>query len=129
MISEDTSGRDGAVLESKAFVIEMRRDDQGDFKRLGTAIEAVVKRIRSDPVSTLDTTTMSAVFSKWSEIVGEGASAHIRPLRVSNEVLVIAADHPAWATRAKADSARILTKLEAISGKAPRRVEVVVRRG
>jgi hypothetical protein len=41
---------------------------------------------------------------------------------------VVAADHPAWATQVRALGAAILTQIGEATGKAPGRLEVVVRR-
>lgn len=106
-----------------------RTDELRDLTQLGTAIDLVIKRIGRNREDVSDTTLMSAVFANWEKIATGDASTHTKPLRVSTEALVIAADHPAWATWIKSDSARILRTIEEISGKSPKRVEVVVRRG
>jgi predicted nucleic acid-binding Zn ribbon protein len=72
--------------------------------------------------------TMDAVFTRWAEIAGADLSAHVRPLRVDDRVLVVAADHPAWATRARMQSGRILAQVAAMGDRALERLEVVVER-
>jgi predicted nucleic acid-binding Zn ribbon protein len=71
---------------------------------------------------------MEAVFTRWSEIVGAELSEHVRPVRVDGRALVVAADHPAWATRARMQSGQILTQVEACGGGAIGRLEVVLER-
>jgi len=54
--------------------------------------------------------------------------AHLRPVRVDGSVLVVAADHPAWATRARMESAQILARLRPRCDTPIERLEVVVER-
>jgi predicted nucleic acid-binding Zn ribbon protein len=71
---------------------------------------------------------MEAVFTRWAEIVGADLSEHVRPVRVDGRALVVAADHPAWATRARMQSGQILAQVEAWGDSAIERLEVVVER-
>ncbi len=71
---------------------------------------------------------MEAVFTRWDELVGEELGAHLRPLRVDGQVLVVAADHPAWATRARLETGRILAQVQALGQTAVERLDVVVER-
>ena len=48
--------------------------------------------------------TMEAVFARWEELVGPELGTHLRPLRVDGRALVVAVEHPAWATRARMES-------------------------
>jgi predicted nucleic acid-binding Zn ribbon protein len=72
--------------------------------------------------------TMEAVFSRWTEIVGADLAEHVRPVRVDGHALVVAADHPAWATRARMQSGQILAQVEACGDSAIRQLEVVLER-
>jgi predicted nucleic acid-binding Zn ribbon protein len=71
---------------------------------------------------------MEAVFSRWSEVAGADLCEHVRPVRVDGGVLVVAADHPVWATRARMQSAQILAQVAAMGDHALERLEVVVER-
>ena len=71
---------------------------------------------------------MEAVFSRWGEIAGADLSEHVRPVRVDSHVLVVAADHPAWATRARMESGRILAQVSAVGDLSLERLEVLVER-
>ena len=51
-----------------------------------------------------------------------------RPIGVDRRALVVAADHPAWATRARLESADILARVHALGESPIRRLEVVVER-
>jgi predicted nucleic acid-binding Zn ribbon protein len=72
--------------------------------------------------------TMEAVFTRWTEIAGEELAGHVRPLRIDGSALVVAADHPAWATRARMQAGPILAQVEALGDRAFERLEVVVER-
>ncbi len=54
---------------------------------------------------------MEAVFTRWEELVGAELGAHLRPQRVDGHVLVVAVEHPVWATRARMESGQILARL------------------
>ncbi len=71
---------------------------------------------------------LSAVFSRWEEVAGPVLGRHVRPVRISGGVLVVAADHPAWATEVRALSASVLERVGEIAGEVPDRLEVTVRR-
>ena len=41
---------------------------------------------------------VTSVFSDWAAIVGDVIAEHARPQRISNGVLVLEVDDPAWAS-------------------------------
>jgi predicted nucleic acid-binding Zn ribbon protein len=84
----------------------------------------VLGRIGASP----SPTTMELVFTRWNEVVGEELAEHLQPVRVDGPVLIIGADHPAWATRARMDSALILTRARALGDTTIERLEVTVQR-
>jgi len=71
---------------------------------------------------------MEAVFARWEDLVGTELGAHLRPLRVDGRALVVAVDHPAWATRARMESGPILARLKELGQTPIERLEVVVER-
>jgi len=72
--------------------------------------------------------TMAAVFARWDEVVEGDLEGHVRPLRVDGHTLVVAVDHPAWATRARMQSAQILARVRALGDSPIERLEVLVER-
>ncbi|CAN5855283.1 hypothetical protein BH24ACT3_BH24ACT3_10010 [soil metagenome] len=46
-------------------------------------------------------TTVSTVFGRWPDLVGEHLVDHVRPLAVEATTLVVAVDEPAWATQVR----------------------------
>jgi predicted nucleic acid-binding Zn ribbon protein len=100
------------------------RGRRGDGpRRVSESLDAVVGHIA--PQSAAE---FGAVFGRWEEIVGPQLAAHVRPIRVTAEALVVAADHPAWATQVKALGSTVLDQVGALAGRSPERLEVVVRR-
>ena len=71
---------------------------------------------------------MEAVFTRWDELVGTELGGHLRPQRVDGRVLVVAVEHPAWATRARMESGQILARLRELGETSIDRLEVVVER-
>jgi predicted nucleic acid-binding Zn ribbon protein len=98
-----------------------RRDDGP--RRVSETLDAVVRRIAPQSAG-----EFGAVFGRWEEIVGPALAAHVRPVRVTDDALVVAADHPAWATQVKALGSTVLAQVGEVAGRAPARLEVVVRR-
>jgi predicted nucleic acid-binding Zn ribbon protein len=84
----------------------------------------VLGRLGASP----STTTMELVFTRWEEVVGAELAEHLQPVRVQSTVLVIAVDHPAWASRARMESAQILSQVRALGDTSIERLEVVVQR-
>jgi predicted nucleic acid-binding Zn ribbon protein len=74
------------------------------------------------------TEVLEIVFTRWGEVVSGDLGAHLRPLRVDRSVLVVAADHPAWATRARLESSDIVARIHALGESPIQRLEVVIER-
>ncbi|MGA2520517.1 MAG: DUF721 domain-containing protein [Acidimicrobiales bacterium] len=73
---------------------------------------------------------VGVVFGQWDDIVGPAVAAHVRPVRMEGEALIVHADHPAWATQIRHLAPDILSRLSTACGPtwAPRRLDVRVRR-
>jgi predicted nucleic acid-binding Zn ribbon protein len=91
---------------------------------LSEALAALSKRIG---IAAPD--VLSVVFGRWEELVGSAMAAHVRPLKLQERTLVLAADHPAWATQVRHLAAEIIAKIAAACAPAepPERLEVRVR--
>jgi len=53
---------------------------------------------------------------------------HVRPVRLSGGVLVVAVDQPAWATQVRALGTGLLARVGEIGGTVPDRLQVTVKR-
>jgi len=100
-----------------------RRGDEGP-RRVGETVPRLLGRLGIPGTPAV----MEAVFARWDEVAGAELGAHVRPLRVDGRVLVVAADHAAWATRARMESQRILTRVNELGGAGVERLDVVVER-
>ena len=101
------------------------RERRGDGpRRVGDALPRLLKRL-GVPASPA---TMEAVFARWDEVIPADLDGHVRPLRVDGETLVVAVDHPAWATRARMQSAHILERVRTLGDSPIERLEVLVER-
>ncbi len=101
----------------------MRNRRSDGPRRVGESIPRVLGRLGAPPAEVLE-----VVFTRWSEVITGELGTHLRPLRVDQRALVVAADHPAWATRARLESADILARVQALGDSPIQRLEVVVER-
>jgi predicted nucleic acid-binding Zn ribbon protein len=93
-------------------------------QQVGEAIAKVLSRIGASP----SPQTMELLFTRWEEVAGTELAAHLQPMRLQGSTLVVGADHPAWATRARMESERILTRARDLGDTTIERIEVVVQR-
>lgn len=76
-----------------------------------------------------DARGLGRLFSHWEELVGPGIASHVKPVRLDAEALVVAVDHPAWATQVRQLGEDLLDRVsEEIGVPRPGRVEIRVRR-
>jgi predicted nucleic acid-binding Zn ribbon protein len=101
------------------------KDQRGGGPR---PVAASIPRLLGRIGATATPATMEAVFARWEELVGPELGAHLRPLRFDGRALVVAVDHPAWATRARMESGQILARLREFGENQIDRLEVVVER-
>ena len=90
------------VVQGRVSPDRRRRPSGPDAgpQQVGQAIAKVLSRIGASP----SPHTMELVFTRWEEVVGAELAAHSQPMRLQDSTLVVGADHPAWATRARMDS-------------------------
>jgi predicted nucleic acid-binding Zn ribbon protein len=70
---------------------------------------------------------LSAVFTRWEEIVGMPVAAHAWPVSLRQGVLLIGVEHSGWATELRFMTADITARVAAVSGiDAVERVEIKV---
>ncbi len=102
----------------------MTRRRGGGPRRVGESMPRLLDRLGAPSTPA----TMDALFTRWEEVVGPELAAHLRPVRVDGHALVVAVDHPAWATRARMESGPILARLRELGETPVERLEVVVER-
>lgn len=72
---------------------------------------------------------LAVVFTHWEEVVGPALAAHSRPVSLRRGTLVVAVDHPSWATEIRWLASQLLAKLGQAAGEeVATQVEVRVSR-
>jgi predicted nucleic acid-binding Zn ribbon protein len=72
--------------------------------------------------------SMTSLFDRWSEYVGDTMSAHCRPVSLQAGVLTVAVDDPAWATEVRFLAPALRVRLNAeLQDDAIASIEVRVR--
>jgi predicted nucleic acid-binding Zn ribbon protein len=101
-----------------------RTDRQSGPRRLGSSLDAVSRRL-----GMADSKGTGLLFARWPEIVGAAMAAHVQPIRLDGNGLVVSVDHPAWATQIRRMGDELLDRVAEETGTArPSRLEVRVRR-
>ena len=101
-----------------------RRRRGGDSpRRVSESLDTIVRAISPQSAG-----EFGVIFGHWEEIVGARLAAHVQPVRATPTALVVAVDHPAWATQVRALGTTLLAEVAKAAGRAPERLEVVVRR-
>jgi predicted nucleic acid-binding Zn ribbon protein len=103
--------------------VSPRREDHGPRR-----LDASLNRVSGDlGLGTSD--GIGRLFAPWTEIVGPAVAAHVRPVRLDAEALVVTVDHPAWATQVRHLGDDLLDRVaEATGAPRPSSLEVRVRR-
>ena len=87
------------------------------------SLDGIMKSLRGT-----DRIQIGGVFGKWDDAVGPTVAAHVRPVRLDQNVLTVEADDPAWATEVKFLTGTITTRLAEVANVQVERIEVRVAR-
>jgi predicted nucleic acid-binding Zn ribbon protein len=97
-------------------------DDARDPRRVGESLTEFAQRLGGTSPAVL-----SAVFTRWEEIVGVPVSDNAWPVSLARGILVIGVEQPGWATQLRFMTADILARVVAVSGvDAVDRIEIKV---
>ncbi len=101
-----------------------RHEGEQGPHRLESSLDAVTRQLgMNDPKG------LGRLFARWPDIVGTAMAGHVEPLRLDAQALVVAVDHPAWATQVRGLGDALLDRVVEETGAArPQRLEVRVRR-
>jgi predicted nucleic acid-binding Zn ribbon protein len=102
----------------------VRRGADKGPRHVGDSMARLLGRMGAAP----SPQSMELLFARWEEVVGSELAAHLHPQRVQGSTLVVAVDQPAWASRGRMESGRILARLRELGDHTIERVEVVVER-
>lgn len=88
-----------------------REGASADPRPVGESLDALAQRFGVD-----EARSHSAVFNRWEQAVGPAVAAHARPLYLRDGELVVAVDHPAWATQLRLLADQLLARLSPEGG-------------
>ena len=91
--------------------------------RITTSLDSIIGSLRGT-----DRVQIGGVFGRWTDAVGENVAAHVRPVRLDQQVLTVEVDDAAWATHVRFLSSTIITRLHDVAGVVIERVDVRVAR-
>lgn len=98
----------------------LREEGAESLQPLGRSLEEIAAKLG---VGTPKRT--GAVLSSWEGVVGPTIGRHARPVTITDEVLVVVVDSPAWATEMRISGRQLLEALERETGMPmPRRLVV-----
>jgi predicted nucleic acid-binding Zn ribbon protein len=66
---------------------------------------------------------LTAVFSRWEQLVGPDIAAHARPRSLRQGTLLVLVDHPAWATQLRFLASDLLARIQ-LEADAPEITEI-----
>ncbi len=95
------------------------------------SLTGVVRSLRgpeSTRVGAVPSHAIGGVFGRWDEMVGPAVAAHVQPVKLDGDRLVVEVDDPAWATQLKFLEADLRERLLEVAGAAIRHFEIRVKR-
>ncbi|MFN8021195.1 MAG: DUF721 domain-containing protein [Acidimicrobiales bacterium] len=98
---------------------------------LSESLAGVVKSLRASDSgrgTTVPVQALGGVFGRWREAVGDAVAAHVQPVKLEGDRLVVEVDDPAWATQLKFLEATLRERLQQVAGATIRQFEIRVRR-
>ncbi|MFP5317912.1 MAG: DciA family protein [Acidimicrobiia bacterium] len=92
-------------------------------RRLGDSLDRIARSLGGPGAGAL-----TAIFSRWTDIVGPAVAAHARPLALSRGTLTIACEQPAWAAQLAYLEADLKRRIDDVAGPGTvTRIRVTVR--
>lgn len=100
-----------------------RFEDPAGPHRLDASLDAVTKQLGGE-----GSRGIGRLFARWPEIAGTALAAHVEPVRLDRQALVVRVDHPAWATQVRSFGDALLDRVvEETGAPRPARLEVRIR--
>ena len=86
-------------------------EEPNDPRPVRASLDDLARRLGAPGATALET-----LFDGWAGVVGDGIAAHASPRALRRGVLVVAVDHPAWATELRSISAQIVERCKELAG-------------
>lgn len=96
--------------------------DPDDPMPVSASIDRILQSLRAPARA-----QVQGVFGRWEELVGPQIAAHVTPVRLEGDLLVVEVDDPAWATQVKMLSSDLRHRLAEGADVTIARIEVQVR--
>jgi predicted nucleic acid-binding Zn ribbon protein len=94
-----------------------------DPRPIGDSVDRLLRGLGNPGLAAVRT-----VFSDWDALVGPEAAAHVRPVSLDGQCLLVVVDEPGWATRFRYEQAGLIQRFAAELGEGVvTRVDVRVR--
>lgn len=94
---------------------------------LSEAVDGLVRSLQGGRQSpTGGARAVGGVFGRWTEIVGEAVAAHVQPIRLDRDRLVVEVSDPAWATQMRMLTDRVRERVIAVTGTTVDTIEIRV---
>ena len=90
---------------------EFDRREFRDPRPVGESLDGVARRLGAPTA-----TSLGSVFTQWEAAVGPVIAGHARPIGLTDGVLTIAVDDPAWATQLRFLVNELVAKVAAVAG-------------
>jgi len=97
-------------------------NDPDDPMPVSASIDRILQSLRAPARSQVE-----GVFGRWEELVGPQIAAHVTPIRLEADLLVVEVDDPAWATQVKMLSDDLRRRLAEGAEVCVSRIDVQVR--
>ena len=98
---------------------------ESDPKPLSASMDSVVRSLQGG-TQHAGAAAVGGVFGRWSEVVGEAMAAHVQPVKLERDRLVVEVREPAWATQVRMLSDRIIDRLKEVVGVTVETIDVRV---
>ncbi len=108
---------------------------------ISESLNSVIRSLRNDSPGTTSSSSdagaktgdqtarqMGGVFGRWAEAVGDAVAAHVTPLKLDGNKLVVEVDDPAWATQLRFLETTLKQRLLEVAGARIDTIEARVRR-
>jgi len=92
-------------------------------RRLTEGLDAVMRSLNGPSAG-----TVRGVFGQWADAVGPAVAAHVTPIKLDGDVLVVEVDEPGWATQLRYLDRELIERLRATTGASIERLDVRVSR-
>ncbi|MGA1034195.1 MAG: DciA family protein [Ilumatobacteraceae bacterium] len=88
---------------------------------LSAALDSVLRSLRGP-----DREEAGGVFGRWEDAVGETVARHVTPVRLSEGILLVEVDEPAWATQFEFMAGEVRRRLAEVLNVNVERIDVRV---